>query len=347
MPGNFNGIYSSVSYQIGLIWNDLEATPFNDIVDQQLYGRGPESIVGITMFPKGIIDNAENGSGITDHPAPYILHRSVARPSYLGGDNQTGYRPKNNKLYTSQFLFLCVDTLNAVKNYSYELFTAPALAHFKIIGLLQPNPEIGIIPENYNGIAENYTENVVMEGFPQCACVIDSYRAWLAQKASGQILGLLGSAATMGVGIATGGLGLVAGVSGGIGIAQTLNQMHLDQTYGSRARGSQGGSVDVAARGKAIYFKAMSITRQYAERIDGFFDKYGYAQDSFAVPNRTARPSYTYIKTKECNIKSANGGVPADSLKKIKEIYNKGITFWQSLNNVGDYTQENRVPGTY
>lgn len=82
------------------------------------------------------------------------------------------------------------------------------------------------------------------------------------------------------------------------------------------------------------------IKREYAERIDAYFDKYGYAQRSVYVPERQNRKHWSYLKTAGCNIK---GNINNTDLVTIKTIYDNGITTWNNLEEVGNYALDNTV----
>lgn len=82
------------------------------------------------------------------------------------------------------------------------------------------------------------------------------------------------------------------------------------------------------------------IKREYAERIDAYFDKYGYAQRSMYVPERQNRKHWSYLKTVGCNIK---GNINNTDLVTIKTIYDNGITTWNNLEEVGNYALDNKV----
>ena len=82
------------------------------------------------------------------------------------------------------------------------------------------------------------------------------------------------------------------------------------------------------------------IKREYAERIDAYFDKYGYAQRSMYVPERQNRKHWSYLKTVGCNIK---GNINNTDLVTIKTIYDNGITTWNNLEEVGNYALDNMV----
>lgn len=90
--------------------------------------------------------------------------------------------------------------------------------------------------------------------------------------------------------------------------------------------------------GFTIYNKF--IKREYAERIDAYFDKYGYAQRSMYTPERQNRKHWSYLKTVGCNIK---GNINNTDLVTIKTIYDNGITTWNNLEEVGNYALDNMV----
>ena len=63
-------------------------------------------------------------------------------------------------------------------------------------------------------------------------------------------------------------------------------------------------------------------------------EAYGYKINEVKVPNRAARPCYTYVKTIGCAVE---GQLPADDAKKIQSIFDTGIRFWKSSATFGNY----------
>lgn len=82
-------------------------------------------------------------------------------------------------------------------------------------------------------------------------------------------------------------------------------------------------------------FMRKHIRVEYAERIDQFFDMFGYSTKRVKVPNRAVRKHWTYTKTVGCCIK---GSVPASDMASICAIYDHGITFWKNGAEVGNYS---------
>lgn len=328
-----SGLYTGLKYLPALI-DDLEdVKEVDDLLKLYVEANMQDSIVSIFIMP-----TAFYSSGTT----PSKKELDIEVPTELDG-----YTPRNKKLLTYPYCFLTIDCLNDSKNYRYEFSKDKNIMHFAILGCVSPNVEILLCPRQYNGTNNgeshgeaNLTESLVMTGFPQCAFSIDTYRAWVAQKSAGAVTTGVGQ---LGLGIASGMMGNSLGVmSSAIGLTQTINNAIIESTKGSTSRGNQGGSASVAWRAKDFYIKRMSITKEYAKMIDDFFDRYGYAVNRLKKPYRHIRKYWTYVKTRDC---CAVGSVPADDLKKINEIYDKGITFWGAASKVGDYSnpEENTI----
>ena len=73
--------------------------------------------------------------------------------------------------------------------------------------------------------------------------------------------------------------------------------------------------------------------------IDDFFTMYGYAVKAIGRINTHSRPHWNYVKTVGCCL---TGSIPSDDVQRICSIYDRGITFWQSGNEVGNYSLDNR-----
>lgn len=50
-------------------------------------------------------------------------------------------------------------------------------------------------------------------------------------------------------------------------------------------------------------FTTYTIKRQFAERIDKYFDMFGYTTNKIKVPNLNNRPNWNYVKTNRCKYK--------------------------------------------
>lgn len=326
--GYIGGLYSGIRYVAAALNSQAEINNLDSIINNLVSLGRENEIVSIFMMPKAFY---------TTGGQPRYNSVSMSKPSTVDG-----YTPRNKKLLTYPYVFAGVDTGNDVKHYRYEYSNHATLLNFTLMSSMSPNPEIVVAPRQYNGSAGmkldaiNPTETVTCSGFPQCACIIDSYRAWIAQKAVSEGVSIAGLALTSAASFATGN---IAGAAlSGLGAMQQVLSSINETMKGSKARGNQGTSTEVATRIKGIYFKQMNITAQYARTIDDFFDRYGYTTNRIKIPNRNSRPYWTYTKTRDCAIK---GSIPTTDLAKIKEIYNNGITFWKDFSYVGNYSLNN------
>lgn len=324
--GMYGGLYGGVRYIGALVNNIDQINKLDEQIQDIVSAKKEDSVVSIFQMPYPFFSDGIN---------PVIKLHTVARPTHI-----SGYVPRNKKLFTYPYMFLTVDTINDSHDYRFEQsWNENKSISFRLVCGMSPNPEIVVYPTMYNGFSVyNPTESVSCSGFPQCAFSIDTFRAWVAQKAFGQFSGLFGAAVATGAGIATG--GLAAGVIGAVGIAASIANIVKDSTQGSKTRGNQGASTDVAIREKGVYFKQMCVNPESARMIDDFFDRYGYSCCRIKIPNRRVRPYWTYTKTQNCSL---SGFVPVEHLAKIKSIYDKGITFWKEMTHVGNYSLDNRV----
>lgn len=86
-------------------------------------------------------------------------------------------------------------------------------------------------------------------------------------------------------------------------------------------------------------FNTYIIRRQFAEKIDKYFDMYGYKTNTVKIPNLNNRPNWNYVKTINANI---IGNIPQNDLLTIKSFFDNGITLWHNTSTYLDYSQNNR-----
>ena len=86
-------------------------------------------------------------------------------------------------------------------------------------------------------------------------------------------------------------------------------------------------------------FTRYSIKREFAEKLDKYFDLYGYTINELKSININTRPNWNYIKTQGANLL---GNIPQYDLQTLKEMFDNGITFWHNPATFLDYSQNNR-----
>lgn len=334
----------------------------NAIIEAATKANKADGIVSITMYPKFFTNWSITGD-LADGLVPYKMN---GVPPFTGTFD--GYKPKNNKLYTSPFCGVYVDNLQGnAANYAYEYFENRK-PMFYIVGAANGNLECASIPINYKGLPSNFQESLIMGGFPQCAWNVDTFKAWIAQNkyaiAAGVANTAISTAARVGAAIATGGLSEIAaapaaaganvvsfpnayqpptggGSGGGItgaainGSSNILNdtinlvaQVKTASTQPNHARGQQSSSVYCALGQQGFHYMPYRIQGQFAKIVDDFFSMYGYKTNRLKVPNRNGRKAWNYVKTCGCNL---TGSAPADVTASLVQIYDRGITFWRCI----------------
>lgn len=318
--GYYSGIYS------GLQLNAFStAAEVNAMIEALTVDVKSTAIVSIFMMPSVFV--AQKGSTT---PTSF----TVSKPKQYSSLN--GYHPRNNKLFTYPFNFLYVTNLEGNSaNFKYEYFSTDT-CEFTVSGDMSCNPQVTLWPTNYKNALNNYNEKIVLDGFPQCAYTIDSYKAWLAQNGSSMGISMLGSALSTSAQVAAG--NPFAALGGVTNIAQSMAKIYVESAKPPQANGSTGSSSAFAQGFKNFHFYQMQIRAEFAEIIDEYFDIYGYATHAVKVPNITGRPSWNYVKTIDAKI---IGSIPFEDIVQIKNNFNNGITFWHG-DYVGDYTRNNK-----
>jgi len=294
-----------------------------------------DSIVCMFMFKNGFFDPNVWTDEVPNSQQMDKYITTTARISDLDG-----YVPKNNKLLSYPYRFLSVSNQhggNAV--YRYEYCTQQSgLYAFRVATNIAPNAVVYLIPTYYKGMAENRDEALVLAGFPQCSWNIDAYKNWLAQNSISIALSVAGSAAAVAGGIVT--ANPLAIAAGGIGIASELGQIQQHSIQPPQAKGN------VAGAGGAAYslgmfdflFQHMTIQYQFAERIDKFFEMYGYKVNILKTPELRTRTYWNYIQTAGINL---YGSIPEDDKLELKALFDNGITIWHDTDNYGNYGLDN------
>lgn len=334
----------------------------NAVIEAATKANKADGIVSITMYPKFFMNWSITGD-LADGLVPYKMNDI---PAFTGTFD--GYKPKNNKLYTSPFCGVYVDNLQGnAANYAYEYFTGRKPL-FYIVGASNGNLECSSIPINYKGLPSNYQESLIMGGFPQCAWNVDTFKAWIAQNKYAIAAGVATTAidTVKTVALAAAGLGAageavgMASITTGAGSAKTaqaaaqydkayqnmqnvsynaqgdvLNktinlvaQVKTASTQPNHSRGQQSSSVYCAMGVQGFHYMPYRIQGQFARVIDDFFSMFGYKTNRLKVPNRNGRKAWNYVKTCGCTL---TGSAPADATAALVSIYDRGITFWRCI----------------
>lgn len=262
---------------------------------------------------------------------------SITKPSSLAGN----YTPVNKKLLTWPYRYVNVD--NNVGNcldLKYEDFSDNQIK-FDIIATLTPGTSYKIAPHNYKGVTTNYLYSFTPTKLPICNWQSDVYTNWITQNSVNVGLNVAGSGVSLAAGALTG--NPIAIASGILGIANSLGQIYEHSFTPPSLKGNLN-SGDVNFAGKVInpILYEMSIKREYAVALDGYFSRFGYKVNEVKTPNIKTRTQFNFVKIGGSD-DLVTGNIPASDLEKINSIFRKGVTIFHNYTNFGNYTISNPI----
>lgn len=356
----YNGVYSGLTYY-AIKHTSAYYNKFKDFIE----GYTGKTDAIYTMFEVPTTTELESnmletssGSGIfylLGNVLPYDLADiNLSRPSGLAN-----YTPKNNKLLTAPYSYFYIsNNAGSDVDFRYEDFSNPSAINFKVKFSVVAGGSIKAVPQNYlnaSGGKDNYNSSVTGGKLPVCAWTTDVYTNWLTQNAvnleNAEIQGALSAllpAIGAGIGLATGGAGLLAGGAIGAGLMSSLSQSaslageRYEHSFTPpQAQGDiNAGDVTYSDSKASFSIHRMCIKPEYARIIDDFFSMYGYKTNRVKVPNITGRSKWNYVKTVDAYV---GGDIPQSDITEFKAMLNRGMTFWHDTNNFMNYNQTNSI----
>lgn len=334
------------------------------------YIQSPDSVVGMWMCPfvffsgqrdpsTYIINHTDSGSGFNTYSQEGDL------PTVSSTDTLNGYKPKNNKMYTYPYNYLQIDNgMNSSICLRYEFFNG-LQPQIEISGTVNAPVKCTIRPVNYKGSGvgdkTQMVESLTLQNYPMCSWNIDAYKVWIAQNMKPMILNtmtsLIGTSSNLLTTTMSGGFkmpysfmgeqmnfqGLVSGLHASNTIMDVItsntNAQYTASIQADPCKGElQNSNLNIAQNKQTFFGGRVSVQREYAQLIDNFFTKYGYATKTLKIPNTHSRPHWNYVKTIGC---TATGSIPADAMRHICSIHDSGITYWKNGNEIGNYSLDN------
>lgn len=340
--GYYGGIFSGVDYFIFNNISDLSQALNRmvgklDAIDSIFYC--PDFITG---YASATFDsNGVAKVGSTSNPT------SISVP--LTPSTIDGYTPKNNKLFTSPYIqYVLSNNAGSTMTYNLEDFkdSGNHLGEIKVRGVCTPGASVRAYPVNYrissdlSGNNDNNEYGLNLGKFPICSWPADVYTSWVVQQSANF------TAQTIGTGInAIGNVKSMDVGSYGQTIFNYIASREVAEYEHSlvpvEARGNINSGDVTYSIGKLTFTGyMMCIKNQYARVIDEFFSMFGYKVNRLKLPNITGRTNWNYVKTVGLNI---TGDIPQEDMQEIKDIFDKGITFWHNPSTFLDYSQSNAI----
>ena len=322
----------------------------------------PRNLVNYISNPSGVIGRGVNPLNVAIYPLFTSKTESgfyLEQPSVLAEN----YSPVNKKLLSYPFSYFYVtNKCGEDVTYRYEDFP-------RVNGVRRMTYKKAYVPSasvsaklyftNYKSHAEDttygsrlYNYGVNFGKVPVCAWTTDYYTNWLTQNgvnvamntASGLGSAAFGaySGALTAVNPLVGGLAMAGGaLSAASTIGSTIGEMHKASELPWQAQGDLNmGDLMYAYTRNSISFYFMSVRPEFARIADNYFSAYGYKVNQVKLPNITGRRNWNYVKTIGCYIQA---DIPQEDLQTIKDMFDRGVTFWHNASTFGDYSQNNDI----
>lgn len=363
--GSVNGldVYCYPVMDDNLDWDNGYIDSLNTQIRWLTENQKKDGIVGMIMYPYALITNPQTVYPVPSNPKS-VQHLDIHNIS--AGITIDGYTPKNKKLYNSPYCTICVRSSDGQTITLQPEFLASD-SEVRIYSNATMTPSADCVVTQYKGLDINYEKHITLDDFPQVSFTTDGYMAWVAsgglEKLNNQTdANILSAISTMALGtlaiggtVATGGLGAVpilaggisaagvgAAVHGGLSLAKTVQNEITTTDYAKNLPQETHGNTK--SNFLHIYHELNVFTEQrviksdVAKSIDDYFTMFGYKVNKLKQPSRRNRPHYTYLKTKGLHV---NGGAPADAIQRIETIYDNGVRFWVNPTEVGNYNVNN------
>ena len=303
------------------------------------------------------------------------LFNSPGKELSLSGVHSSlnGYTPRNQKLKTYPFTYLGFNPSNGTsKVFRYEDFSGTP--SFSVRSEVTPSPSVLFVPKNYKGsTGTNVAESCSAGGYPTISWHNEAFNSWLAQNQNminldiqernyNDTIAAVKKGIDLAGDMATTTWGAMSGEGGGVGLTGIAKdgldlvsigvnnefyiQKQMAQVEAQKLLPNKGviGSGNGTLLGYSLFnndiFKNYSIKYQFAERIDLYFDMYGYKTNMVKIPNTNNRPKWNYVKTIGSNIIA---DIPQKDLDLIKKMFDMGVTLWHDSAHFLDYSQNNRT----
>lgn len=319
-----------------------------------------ESVRNLYILPSflidaiGTVDESFVRDNVTYHFSTLLYSNTVNSidVSNYVPHSFNGITIKNKKCFCYPYNYLMVS--NNIGNqiiYKYENFAqqydevvGENEIEFRIEMALSIGGSIRLVPKNYKNISLNYDETLPLGKFPTCSWSSDAFINWLTQNAVNIGTSIITTATGIGISLATGGAGAVAGVgiaiSGATNIANIIGKFRDASLLPSINGGNNSGDVNFSSNKNTFSVYNMRVKNEYIKVIDDYFTKFGYKVNTVKHPNITGRATFNYVEI-EGSAEIGYGELPSKAMETINNACRNGVTIWHDHSKIGDYTVNN------
>lgn len=331
------------------------------------------TIVKIIQIPKTLFDitmgSDGTGSGTINQSQQYYRGQD-----FKSANGMKNYIPKNKKLFTHPYRSIIIsNNCGQESEYRWEWFTMSTRATFNFTCVVAPTPQIMCYPTNYRNVASDYDNGLIYNDFIEPSWSVDTFSQWWAQNKTAFIMSLISgtictlvsqrNAETVGSLSVNATKGLAGkmlrkaqsdsseqllGMSGAKSMLNSVAEfMSMKQAPDQISSAAMGEALKSVQKREGFTIYDMGLEYDTARAVDNYFSMFGYAikavkRVNVKNPSARLRPHWNYIQTQNCIVHPAqNSGLDAADESAISKIYDKGITFWSNINEIGDYSLDN------
>ena len=339
--GNIYGYYVYLCYthtELALTMGDIQE-------------KTDSGVIAVQTIPKYL------GELLTTEPVShsrYVKNENFATKISvtipLSHGNIDGHNPRNNKCFNYPYYGVFVSNQQGLNDVlAIENFSDSGSFSYDIYGELTLGGSIILHPKNYKGLT-GHDYDMIIGTPPPVQFDNDFSNQFAIQQQSARISGTLGATASVAGAILSGvsgnAYGAALGLTGMVGsIANTEKNLSIIDKNIKNSIPTVHNLTGVSSLSYQLnllnpIIAKRTMKKDLVQKLDDFFDVYGYQVNEVKKPNIGTRPYWNYVKTSGCVIK---GSIPCDDMKSICDIYDKGITFWKNGANVGDYSLQNGI----
>lgn len=359
------GIYQGfgIKYAVSETVEGVEWPVISDLLEEYKDRAEAVALILPVPFNRSYILDLENDCYQQTWPITGFLNNNTTFPYNV----TNGYKPKNRKLLQYPYCYYKItsssgDTLE-LKPQSFNYSNSPTLTlsqplTFVYRTALSIPPEMVLVPLNYGGVFPstsdyfsnmNYEYSVKLKDLPASSMNIDVFAQWMRENASSTaIQGIISALQiTAGIALTSTGAGAPVGASliasGVTSFANTLGTIGNASAQPNQISGNvNNGWFRTAFKSTGFEVKFYQIKEEDAQKIDEYFNLYGYATNRVKMPNLKGRKYWNYIQTEDICI---TGSIPVESMNIIKGLFNRGIRLWHE-NQIGNFDLDNEIIST-
>lgn len=351
---NYIGAVPNLSYNYAFDWTDLNFV--NSVINTN--GQS-DAVISIYPVPKTYI--TINSTITLDGRSLYVIDEKVysdfsTYPIVKWSTMANGYNPRNKKLLCYPYNYIKLHNHNnSSVELKFENSTNPnGEIDIKTVMSLGTNATLTAIPVNYANFGNsgdyyseylgNYDYSVDCSDFPSIPWITDLYLNYMALNKNSLETQKFNRNWNVAVGLTKSIASKDYETATGITANALLDQMNYESMMNDKQRqpdkisGAISSNMAFKSGSIGIFVSRMACKQSFAEKIDKYFDMFGYNISAVKAPNWTNRSHYNYVKTSGIDI---YGSVAKNDKEEIANIFNNGVTFWHMSNGATYGTYDN------